>query len=104
MLNFALNLCSYRAYWLTYIYYFTNICTNKYYKINIETTASCFGEYSQSSGSCVNKSCELLNDKILYKSALQWKILVNVVANATPVYVCAVLWFLFTADQHTTHT
>jgi hypothetical protein len=62
MSYFALNLCSYRAYWLTNIYYFTNICTNKYYKINIEITASYFGENSQSSGSCVKKSCELLND------------------------------------------
>ena len=33
------------------IYYFTSICTNKYYKINTEFTPTCFGVNTPSSGS-----------------------------------------------------
>jgi len=34
---FMVVLCSYHAYWLISVYYYTNICTSKWCKINIRT-------------------------------------------------------------------
>ena len=33
------------------VYYYTNRCTRKYYKINIKIAATCFGVSTPSSGS-----------------------------------------------------
>ena len=46
-----LSLCSYCELWLISVYYYTNKCTYKQYKIDIKIALTCFGVNTPSSGS-----------------------------------------------------
>jgi hypothetical protein len=53
-----LFLRSYCAYWLIHVYYFTNIYTNKWWKINIKIALTCLRVNTPSSW-CINtKTCQ----------------------------------------------
>ena len=46
--DFVLFLCLYRAFWLINVYYYTNRCTCKYYKINITIILYIFYHFNNS--------------------------------------------------------
>ena len=84
-------LCSYRAYWLINVYYYTNTCKNKLCKINIKIIPTCFGVNTPSSGSL--QLCQL---KLWTIKMIQYNIIVccydNILVNVT-VYVL-VQWII----------
>ena len=77
-------------FWLISVYYYTNICTNKWCKIYIKATATCFGVNTPSSGNLQVLSSIVMNHWNYFTIKTDWCIVTinyeNNQQDATTVY------------------